>query len=419
MDYKQRYILSQQDNRLNTSYPLSPSDWEQYKVTNQSLDFSLEEEMSLYIHIPFCRQLCTFCEYTRMICPNEEEQMRYLHTLEQDMMHFLENQSFILRGFDIGGGTPTCLSDHAFQYLIDIYIRICKQLEKAPDFEPSIESTFQTCTAQKLKSIVQAGIYRLSLGLQSTDVLVLRSCHRASSSLESMKQTMQIAYEIGIRKINLDLMYGLPSQTIESIRYDLQSIAILRPEQVTLYELRTNQLSTTSAQDAQTLYDSYCLLYDALIKMGYHAHFGQNTFSLDKDDFGVSSYLRSRMLQGTAYKGFGISAQSMCQQGVSYNIGKNAANISSLLDYPTYENGDTYILPAHEIANKYIAIAGYCNCFSLDVLHSLFYDVEWLLLQERIHFLVAEDLLYQDNNYLRITRKGFMHYGAVNQMLRS
>ena len=302
---------------------------------------------------------------------------------------------------------------------MDIYTRACKRLTKTPDFEPSIETTFQTCTALKLTAIVQAGIRRLSLGLQSTDASMLRSCHRASSSLDSMLQTMQIAHEIGIHKINLDLMYGLPNQTIESIQLDLQSISILQPEQVTIYELRTNQLTNTPAQNAQTLYDSYCLLYDELIKMGYHADFGQNTFSLDKDDFGVSSYLRARMLHGTSYKGFGISAQSMCKQGVSYNLGKNAVNISSLIDCPTYENGDTYLLPAHEIANKYIAIAGYSNSFSLEVLHHLLNEKEWLSLQERIAFLVKEDLLYRDDNWLRITREGFRNYGAVNSILRT
>lgn len=418
MDYKQLYILNQQDYRLNTSYPLSPSDWESYKTTNQSLDFSLEDELSLYIHIPFCRQLCTFCEYTRMICPNEEGQMRYLHTLEKDIIQFINTHSFTLRGFDIGGGTPTCLSDMAFQYLMDMYTHVCNHLDKTHDFEPSIESTFQTCTAQKLTAIVQAGIRRLSLGLQSTDSSMLHSCHRASSSLESMLQTMQMAHEIGIHKINLDLMYGLPNQTLDSILLDLQSIGTLQPEQVTLYELRTNQLTNTPSQNAQTLYDSYCLLYDALIKMGYHAHFGQNTFSLDKDDFGVSSYLRSRMLYGKAYKGFGISAQSMCKQGVSYNIGKNAANLSSFIDCPTYENGDTYILPAHEIANKYIAISGYSNSFSLEVLHLLLNKEEWLSLQERVAFLMDENLLYRDNNWLRITREGFRNYGTVNSILR-
>lgn len=419
MNYKHLYILNQQDNRFNTSYPLSPSDWESYKTTSQSLDFLPEDELSLYIHIPFCRQLCTFCEYTRMICPNEDEQMRYLYTLEKDIMQFIDKHSFTLRGFDIGGGTPTCLSDMAFLYLMDIYTRACKRLTKTPDFEPSIETTFQTCTALKLTAIVQAGIRRLSLGLQSTDASMLRSCHRASSSLDSMLQTMQIAHEIGIHKINLDLMYGLPNQTIESIQLDLQSISILQPEQVTIYELRTNQLTNTPAQNAQTLYDSYCLLYDELIKMGYHADFGQNTFSLDKDDFGVSSYLRARMLHGTSYKGFGISAQSMCKQGVSYNLGKNAVNISSLIDCPTYENGDTYLLPAHEIANKYIAIAGYSNSFSLEVLHHLLNEKEWLSLQERIAFLVKEDLLYRDDNWLRITREGFRNYGAVNSILRT
>ena len=274
MNYHQLFISKQQDSRLNTSYPLSPSDWAPYRVANQTLDFSRERELSMYIHIPFCQQLCSFCEYTRMICPTEEEQMIYLSTLEQDIRQFLETNSFSLRGFDLGGGTPTCLSDRACQYLMSIYQHVCESVPRTPDFEPSIESTFQTCTASKLSAIVSAGIRRLSLGLQSTDARMLHACSRATSSVEHMQTKMQLAYEAGIHKINLDLMYGLPHQSLESIHSDLQIIRALDPEQVTVYELRTNQLNSAVSQSPEFLYDCYCLLYDSLTQMGYHVHFG-------------------------------------------------------------------------------------------------------------------------------------------------
>lgn len=103
----------------------------------------------------------------------------------------------------------------------------------------------------------------------------------------------------------------MKGQTAESLRHDAETLAFLNPEQITLYELRTNMIKEESHLSKQELFYFYSYLYNKLISMGYSARFGQNTFSKSPTDMGVSSYLRSRMLEGVAYKGFGISAQSM------------------------------------------------------------------------------------------------------------
>ena len=77
------------DSRWNTSYPLSPDDWKVYRISGE-LSFSGEKEMSFYIHIPFCKGLCSFCEYTRMLCPSEELQEQYIATLKHDIWNFSE-----------------------------------------------------------------------------------------------------------------------------------------------------------------------------------------------------------------------------------------------------------------------------------------------------------------------------------------
>ena len=97
------------DSRWNTSYPLSPDDWKVYRISGE-LSFSGEKEMSFYIHIPFCKGLCSFCEYTRMLCPSEELQEQYIATLKHDIWKFIKKYPSIkLCGFDVGGGTPTAL----------------------------------------------------------------------------------------------------------------------------------------------------------------------------------------------------------------------------------------------------------------------------------------------------------------------
>ena len=417
MNFSELYISRLADNRLNTSYPVSRYDWAKYKST-KPLDFSDEKELSFYIHIPFCRQLCSFCEYSRMICPSAAEQMSYLAVVQKDIQKFLEDYSFALRGLDIGGGTPTSLSDEAFDVLMGIYRDIYAALPHTDDYEPSIEGTFDTCTESKLRAIAQSGIRRLSLGVQATDKSLLHSFHRRAVSFEQMQSVIAQAKSHGIEKINLDLMYGLPGQTIDTIEQNMHIVERLKPEQITLYELRTNQLSASWQTDKDELYRFYCYLYDHLVALGYYAHFGQNTFSQDKSDFGVSSYLRSRMLDGTAYKGFGLSAQSMCRNGVSYNRGK-IQTISSLdLKENSFENGDIYLLPATEWANKYIAIAGYANRYSTRILNQHLSENEMSLLQERIDYLLKYHLLVQDGEYLSVPRSAFKDYGAINSMLR-
>ena len=128
---------SRKDNPIwNTSYPLSPEQWAPYRV-DQALLFNQEKELSFYIHIPFCRQLCSFCEYTRMVCPDEKLQYRYLRTLDNDVSTFVSAHPDIkLRGFDIGGGTPTSLSEDNFYYLLQIYREALDWLDVTDDFEP-------------------------------------------------------------------------------------------------------------------------------------------------------------------------------------------------------------------------------------------------------------------------------------------
>ena len=140
---------------FNTSYPLKPSDWERYAVTNlKDYDFSCLEfdnnNLAIYIHIPFCNKLCSFCEYTKMVTPSHDLQMKYLDTIKKDIQNFFRyrsKNSIFFKGLDVGGGTPTALDDEAFAYLL----RIIKEMEykyaNASGFHgASIEATFETLT---------------------------------------------------------------------------------------------------------------------------------------------------------------------------------------------------------------------------------------------------------------------------------
>ena len=167
------------------------------------------------------------------------------------------------------------------------------------------------------------------------------------------------------------------------------------------------------------LYNQYCLYHRGLIDMGYKARFGENTFSLDDKDRGLSSYLRSRMYEGVAYKGFGISAQSMSKSGVSYNKGKGVGNIRKLIVLSSFEGGDTYFLPKEELASKYIAISAYSGSVSLSHLYKFIDNNAEEVYKEPIDFCVKEGLLEKNKDVLVVTEKGFEHCGAVFSLFYS
>lgn len=411
-------FLKRKDNPIyNTSYPIHPSDWAKYRI-NEPLSFESEEEISFYIHIPFCKQLCSFCEYTRMICPDETIQKQYISTIDKDVSTFVASHgmNMKLRGFDIGGGTPTALSESNLRLLLQTFKQVLDRIDTTPDFEPSIEGTFNTLTESKLKAIVDAGIHRLSLGIQSTSKDVLCKHNRSHSNIDAMLYWIDTAHAIGIKKINLDLMYGLKGQNEETIATDLRVIETLKPEQVALYELRTNMIESKEIPDKDVLFSQYSKFYEGLTSMGYNARFGQNTFSKSAEDLGVSSYLRSRMMEGAAYKGFGISAQSMSKHGVSYNVGKSNHNIQPLISLESYNEEYVYKLPPIEIAAKYIAIGAYNGSFSIQHIKELL-NATALPFTEELDFLLSNQLVEIVNDRLYITKKGFHDYGATFSLL--
>lgn len=406
------YQSRKNDPCWNTSYPISPSDWATYRVQDP-LSFENDRRLSFYIHIPFCKQLCSFCEYTRMPCPDDNVQRNYLFAIANDIKRFKQQyQDVTLLGFDIGGGTPTSLSEKNFSLLMQIYQTAISGLGLDDKYEPSIEGTFNTLSEYKLEAMVKSGFHRLSLGVQSSCNSVLHRHQRGSTKEAIMSSWLKKAWEKGIKKINLDFMYGLKGQNQSTIRQDIELISRLRPQQVTLYELRTNMISAEESFTKDELFDKYVQYYDGLIALGYYARFGQNTFSVDTTDEGVSSYLRERMLNGAAYKGFGLSAQSMSSLGIAYNVGKLAVTPQNELNKESYTELFTYLLPLNELASKYMAISAYNGSFSIARLRD--YGISERTLNEIVGFCIDEGLLYKgERDRMFITPRGFKHYGAL------
>lgn len=424
-DIKSLFEQRKNNPMFNTSYPLSPDDWAKYS-TPGTLPFDCSKPIAFYLHIPFCHQICSFCEYTKMCTPGKEKQRSYLGALDMEFNRFIDRYpNMKIYGFDIGGGTPTSLDVGVFCQLMSMFEEgFMADRMVTSDYEPSIEGSFETLVddywgPHKSYYIAKAGFKRLSLGVQCTVEDVLSPLHRNNISVSKMGKAMDEWHRLGISKINLDLMYGLPGQTIETIKKDIDVIRALNPEQVTVYEFRTNQLRINYKPNSDNCFNQYCELYNGLSCLGYYGEFGRNTFSRDPNDCGLSSYLRHRMFDGWQYKGLGISAQSMSKFGVSYNIGKNEA-IGKLIDQDwliyhgySYEASTYYKLPRHELLNKFIAISGYSGGFSLSAAKNIFGDDFDVRYSTVVRFLINENLITIKGDRLQLTETGFRHYGAV------
>ena len=406
------FRLASVDVCCNTSYPISPDFFTKYRV--QGYDVMVgEDRFAFYVHVPFCRSLCRFCEYTRVKSGDEYQESRYVDLLERQIETWASgHQCVCLYGLDVGGGTPTALNGRDFARVMRIASALA-QHGRGDDFEPSVEFSYATIGDDKIPAIADAGFSRASVGLQLVDETFLSEMGRANTGLAQMRSVNARLKAAGIKKLNLDIMYGFEGQTAKSFDATLQVLGVLRPEQVTLYEMRYNMNPLPHARvTRESNYALYSSLYDRLLSMGYRARFGQNTFSM-ADDEGVSSYLRHRMFDGISYKGFGISAQSMSARGIAYNSLKGYSG-ARLPDLSEICEQDIYRLPGEELAAKYVAVALYGGRFKLSVVE------RFLGKDARSHFATELDYLVS-GGYLsveadgecRVTRKGFREYGAI------
>ncbi|MGN1022756.1 MAG: hypothetical protein ACI4OJ_04590, partial [Lachnospiraceae bacterium] len=236
------------------------------------------------------------------------------------------------------------------------------------------------------------------------------------NAVRYLPQFVALQADAGIRRFNVDLMYGLPELTKLDIRRTAYLIALLDPDEVTLYETRFNQNCQSSAGVTRDLqFAQYSLYFELLTDAGYHGVFGRNTFSKYPGEIGMSSYLSYRMLDGIAYKGFGISAQSMSPLGLSYGTCKDASLVN-MPDIPAIREEYNYALPPGELAAKYISIALYSGSFRLSALKRILQADPDEVYPAQLDFLLSHGYAGKHSDKIFLTHRGFRYYGAVGAL---
>ena len=187
--------------------------------------------IGIYIHIPFCIKKCIYCDFISY-ANKKEMQKRYMQALIKEIKKWKEkNKNTIIDTIYIGGGTPSSIDSKYIVQILEVL-----DIKKIENCEITIEVNPGTITTQKLQDYKKAGINRLSIGLQAVQNNLLKMLGRIHD-FDDFLNTYNKAREIGFENINIDLMIGLPTQTIQDIKETLETIVNLEPKHISIYSL--------------------------------------------------------------------------------------------------------------------------------------------------------------------------------------
>ncbi|MCC9064232.1 oxygen-independent coproporphyrinogen III oxidase [Flavobacterium piscisymbiosum] len=224
-----------------TSYPTVPY-WNESDFTTQEwiasfhksfLESNSQNGISLYIHLPFCESMCTFCGCNKRITKNHSVEETYIQAVlkEWDLYCNLLPDKPLIKEIHLGGGTPTFFSTNNLEFLIN---GIFSKADKAENYEFSFEGHPNNTTYEQLKKLYDLGFRRVSFGVQDYAEKVQKAIHRIQPFHNVAKVTFW-AKEIGYKSIGHDIIFGLPFQTIENVIDTVEKTNSLKPDRLAFY----------------------------------------------------------------------------------------------------------------------------------------------------------------------------------------
>lgn len=227
----------------HTSYPIAPVWCTSYQAKNLQDDLhrsaSEHRPLSLYVHVPYCRQLCYYCACNKEIIPDakrsaDDPSQSFLEGIAKEIEYFARTlPDGELSQIHLGGGSPTFL--HSEQ-LAELYSAIQNRFTIDKNAEIAIEVDPRITSLEQLQTLRSLGFNRISLGVQDFDPQVQKAVNRIQS-YDQVAQLLQWCRELGFDSINFDLIYGLPYQTLDSMGRTLDQVLALAPDRVAFYRL--------------------------------------------------------------------------------------------------------------------------------------------------------------------------------------
>lgn len=367
----------------------------------------MEKNLGIYIHVPFCRSKCEYCDFYSLSGGRTKEQMdQYLNAVTE---HIREAAAlapeYTVDSVYFGGGTP---SFFGADNLKRIFAEVNRRFQLSRDCEITFEANPDSASLQTLKKLRRAGFNRISLGVQSDANEVLKALGRPHS-YEQAVQAIRSAREAGFDNVSVDLMYGLPNQTGERWMQTLRNVLDLKPDHVSCYGLKVEPGTRlyeyhegANLPNDDTQADMYLYAVETLENFGY----GQYEISNFARE-GMSCRHNIKYWTGGEYLGFGPSASSDFA-GKRFTI---------VRDLKRYTDGilkkDTVLSECEPIAPR--ERAGEYLMFRLRVSSGIArdeYEKRFLLpfgpIDEILRFYSKQGYALEENGRWRLSAKGFL-----------
>ncbi|MEA5403089.1 oxygen-independent coproporphyrinogen III oxidase [Arcicella sp. DC2W] len=409
-----------------TSYPTVPF-WQNdgfdenawlSSLTNTFRSTNKATGISLYIHLPYCESLCTFCGCNKRITKNHQVEKPYIEAVlkewEMYLKHFSEKP--LITEIHLGGGTPSFFAPEMLDLLIS---GIVKHTSISTDYEFSFEGHPNNTSYQHLKSLYDVGFKRVSFGVQDYDPIVQKAIHRIQP-FENVKQVTAWSREIGYESISHDLVFGLPFQQISSIQDTISKTIELQPDRLAFYSyahvpwikgngqrgFRDEDLPSAALK--RQLYETGRTLFE---ENGY-AEIGMDHFALPKDSMYKAmqngtlnrNFMGYTTTQTKVLLGLGVSSISDSWTAFSQNV-KDIDEYQSMI-----ANNQLPILKGHILTDEDLTVRQQildimCQ-FTTSWKDDEFSFEERQVLFEKLESFKQDGLLTYDENSLQVNPAG-------------
>jgi oxygen-independent coproporphyrinogen III oxidase len=406
-----------------TSYPTVPFWHDNIDIYRWTTNFkeqftklNKKEGISLYLHLPFCESLCTYCGCNKKITTNHSVEYVYLDAIlkEWKMYLALVDEKPLIRELHLGGGTPTFFTPGNLSRLVTEILSAC---DIHPNYDFSIEGHPNNTTEEHLQALYNLGFRRISYGVQENDPKIQKAINRIQPFETVRKMTMK-ARIIGFKSVNFDLIYGLPFQTVETITKTIKECISVKPDRVAFYSYahvpwksRMQRLfDEGNLPDAQQKLELYQTGKKLFLENGY-TDIGMDHFALTHDELYIAklehrlhrNFMGYTTQQTHMLIGLGMSAISDTGNSFAQND-KNLLTYYQMLEKNQLPITKGYFLNDVEVAFKKYILDISCN-------GKTFFDRKYHALLHRYTFpelkkLEADKLIVWNEDGLHVTKLG-------------
>lgn len=408
-----------------TSYPTVPY-WDESTFSREEWKSSViksfnesnsEEGISIYIHLPFCEALCTFCACHKRITKQHSVEIPYLESVLKEWTLYLQlfSEKPKLKELHLGGGTPTFFSPQNLQTLLEGIFETVEISDK-PEF--SFEGHPNNTTREHLQTLYDLGFRRASFGVQDYDLKVQKAINRIQP-FEKVKEVTELAREIGYTGVSHDLVFGLPHQHWNAMEYTIRKTLELKPDRLAFYSYAHvpwvkgvgqrgfDENDLPSGEEKRRLYEDGKKL---LQELGY-IEVGMDHFSLEHDD------LYQSLIQKKLHRNFMGYTSSKTQLMVGLGMSSIsdswyafAQNVKTVEEYQKIvEEGEIPVVKGHILNDEDLLIRR--NILNLMCqLETTFKDINAIPELQNAFAMLDEmqrdELVEINGNQIKITEKG-------------